>query len=87
MEYMSLASAPLSHPYVACGDLQEDLWLGVFSEGEREEEGESQICVINFKGKASYFTEVREQRRRRRRRRREEEEEEEEEEDKGGGEE
>ena len=44
-----------------------------------EEEGESQICVINFKGKASYFTEVREQRRRRRRRRREEEEEE------GGG--
>ena len=59
-----------AHQYVARGDLQEDVWLGLYSEGEgegggggggvggEEGEGESQVCVINFKGKASFSTQV-----------------------------
>ena len=67
---MSMGSS--SHQYVARGDLQEDVWLGLFTEegwegrgregggGEDGEvEGESQVCVINFKGKASFSTQVR----------------------------
>ena len=72
---MSLSSPSTSHQFVARGDLQEDIWLGLFSgdgrkererergrEGGRggavEREGESQVCVINFKGKASFSTQV-----------------------------
>ena len=64
-------SPSTTHPFVARGDLQEDVWLGLYTgdgrrgreEGGREEgggekEGESQICVINFKGKASFSTQV-----------------------------
>ena len=70
-----MTSLPTSHQYVARGDLQEDVWLGLYSTkgkggggkdgggkdgggvGEREE-GESQVCVINFRGKTSFTTQV-----------------------------
>ena len=63
-------SPSTSHPFVARGDLQEDIWLGLYSEdmgggeggggeGGGEREGESQVCVINFKGKSSFSTQVR----------------------------
>ena len=61
---MSMTSSSTTHQYVACADLHEDVWLGLYSEegregeGLREEEGRSQVCVINFKGKASFSTQV-----------------------------
>jgi serine/threonine protein kinase len=53
---MSMTSSSTTQKYVARGDLQEDVWLGLYSEEGREREGESQVCVINFKGKASFST-------------------------------
>ena len=67
--------SPSTHPYVARGDLQEDVWLGLYSKDvggrgvgggrgrgrggdEGSGEGQSQVCVINFKGKANFFSEV-----------------------------
>ena len=68
---MSLGSTSTSHQFVARGDLQEDVWLGLYTGdgvsvrvggGEDgsgdQEEGESQVCVINFKGKASFSKQV-----------------------------
>lgn len=70
-EHGAMMSPSTAHPFVARGDLQEDVWLGLYSgdgrrgregggreEGGGEKEGESQICVINFKGKASFSTQV-----------------------------
>ena len=67
--------SPSTHPYVARGDLQEDVWLGLYSNDvggrgvgggrvrgrggdDGSGEGQSQVCVINFKGKANFFSEV-----------------------------
>ena len=43
------SSSSSSHAYMAQGDLQEELWLATYGGQERE----SEIVVINFKGKAA----------------------------------
>lgn len=73
--------SPTTPSYVARGDLQEDLWLCMYTPGGEEEEEEerkkekeeeelrgrgrrgegearAEVCIINFKRKASLFTEV-----------------------------
>ena len=70
--YAALPASPSGPSSVAQGDLQEDLWLCMYtpggeeeeetvgSGGEGEEEGaRAEVCIINFKRKASLFTEVR----------------------------
>ena len=58
-EEKAASSAAAQPPHVARGDLQEELWLCTFERGSvRGSTGGSRAVVVNFRGKASFCTEV-----------------------------
>ena len=46
------------HPHLATGDLQDELWICMYSPDESHTSMSSKVCIINFRGKTNFSTEV-----------------------------